>query len=183
MFALIEQPRLGWGSPVIWVTLGGGILMFALFLLRQRHAAQPILPLDMFRVRNFSYGNIATFFAYGALSLNGFVVAVYLQTGAGLPATLAGLASLPITLMMVLLSSRAGTLAGRLGPRLFMTVGPLLMAVGSLLLLTVSPDFSYWTQVLPSMIVLGSGSRSPSHRSPRRSSARSRRSDPVSPPP
>ncbi len=92
----------------------------------------------MFRVRNFSYGNIATFFAYGALSLNGFVVAVYLQTGAGLPATLAGLASLPITLMMVLLSSRAGTLAGRLGPRLFMTVGPLLMAVGSLLLLTVS---------------------------------------------
>ncbi len=157
VFALIEQPRLGWGSPVIWVTLGGGILMFALFLLRQRHAAQPILPLDMFRVRNFSYGNIATFFAYGALSLNGFVVAVYLQTGAGLPATLAGLASLPITLMMVLLSSRAGTLAGRLGPRLFMTVGPLLMAVGSLLLLTVSPDFSYWTQVLPSMIVLGLG--------------------------
>lgn len=157
VFALIEQPRLGWGSPVIWVTLGGGILMFALFLLRQRHAAQPILPLDMFRVRNFSYGNIATFFAYGALSLNGFVVAVYLQTGAGLPATLAGLASLPITLMMVLLSSRAGTLAGRFGPRLFMTVGPLLMAVGSLLLLTVSPDFSYWTQVLPSMIVLGLG--------------------------
>lgn len=157
VFALIEQPRLGWGSPIIWVTLGGGILMFALFLLRQRRAPQPILPLDMFRVRNFSYGNIATAFAYGALALNGFVVAVYLQTGAGLPATLAGLASLPITIMMVLLSSRAGTLAGRWGPRLFMTVGPLLMAVGSLLLLTVGSDFSYWTQVLPSMIVLGLG--------------------------
>ena len=157
VFALIEQPRLGWGSPVIWLSLGGGILMFALFLLRQRRAPQPILPLDMFRVRNFSYGNVATAFAYGALALNGFVVVVYLQSGAGLPATLAGLASIPVTVMMVLLSARMGTLAGRWGPRLFMTIGPLLMAVGALLLLTVSEDFSYWTQVLPSMIILGLG--------------------------
>jgi len=157
VFALIEQPRLGWDSPVIWLTLGGGILLFALFLLRQRHAPQPILPLDMFRVRNFSFGNVTTAFMYGALALNGFVVVVYLQTGAGLPATLAGLASIPITILMVLLSSRMGTLAGRWGPRLFMTVGPLLMALGSLLLLTVNEDFSYWTQVLPGIVVLGFG--------------------------
>ncbi|SFR91391.1 drug resistance transporter, EmrB/QacA subfamily [Microbacterium sp. cf046] len=157
VFALIEQPRLGWDSPVIWVTLGGGILLFVLFLLRQRTAPQPILPLDLFRVRNFSFGNITTAFMYGALALNGFVVVVYLQTGAGMPATLAGLASIPITVLMVLLSSRMGTLAGRWGPRLFMTVGPLLMAAGCLLLLTVGEDFSYWTQVLPGMIVLGLG--------------------------
>jgi EmrB/QacA subfamily drug resistance transporter len=157
VFALIEQPRLGWDSPIVWVTLGGGILLFVLFLLRQRRVPQPILPLDMFRVRNFSAGNVTTAFAYGALALNGFVVVVYLQQGAGLPATLAGLASLPTTILLVLLSARMGALAGRWGPRLFMTVGPLLMAIGCLLLLAVDEDFSYWTQVLPSMIVLGLG--------------------------
>jgi len=84
-------------------------------------------------------------------------VVVYLQTGAGLPATLAGLASIPITILMVLLSSRMGALAGRWGPRLFMTVGPLLMAVGSLLLLAVDQDFSYLTPVLPGIVILGFG--------------------------
>jgi EmrB/QacA subfamily drug resistance transporter len=157
VFALIEQPRLGWISPAIWLPLGLGILFFVLFLVRQRTVAHPILPLGLFRIRNFSAGNVATLFVYGALSLNGFVVAVYLQQGAGLSATAAGLASLPVTVLMVLLSSRMGTLAGRLGPRLFMTVGPLMMAVGALLLLTVGAAFDYWTQVLPSMIVFGLG--------------------------
>ena len=96
-------------------------------------------------------------FIYAALSLNGFVIGVYLQQGAGLGATAAGLASLPLTILMILLSSRAGGWAGRHGPRIFMTVGPLLMAVGALLLLTVSEDFSYWWQVLPAMIVMGLG--------------------------
>src|SRR5690606_11621020 len=130
-----------------------GVVMFGLFLLRQRTAATPILPLELFRIGNFRAGNIATLFVYAALSLNGFVVAVYLQQGAGLPATLAGLASLPTTILMIALSSSIGALAGRWGPRLFMTVGPLTMAAGSLLLLSVAEDFDYWWQVLPSMIV------------------------------
>ncbi|MFS0734169.1 MFS transporter [Microbacterium sp. 1P10UB] len=157
VFALIEEPNLGWGSPAIWIPGIAGILLFIGFLLRQRTVASPILPLDLFSSRNFSSGNIATFFIYGALSLNGFVLSVYLQQGAGLPATLAGLASLPTTILMVLLSSRMGTLAGRLGPRLFMTVGPLVMAAGSLLLLLVSESFDYWWQVLPGMILFGLG--------------------------
>lgn len=157
VFALIEQPNMGWSSPAIWGSLSVGAVMFLAFLLRQRTVRSPILPLDLFRVRNFWTGNVATVFVYGALSLNGFVVAVYLQQGAGLSATLAGLASLPITIMMVLLSSRVGALAGKWGPRLFMTVGPILMGVGALLLLTVREDFSYWWQVLPSMIVTGFG--------------------------
>jgi EmrB/QacA subfamily drug resistance transporter len=157
VFALIEQPNLGWSSPAIWAPFFGGIVLFVAFILRQRTTRHPILPLDLFRVRNFWTGNVATAFVYGALALNGFVVAVYLQQGAGLTATLAGLASLPSTLMLIIFSSRVGTLSGRFGPRFFMTVGPMVMAVGALLLLTVSDDFSYWWQVLPSMIVFGGG--------------------------
>ena len=157
VFGLIEQPRLGWAHPAIPATLVGGAVLFALFLLRQRTARAPILPLGLFRVRNFWVGNIATTLIYGALSLNGFVLAIYLQEGAGLSATLAGLASLPTTILMILLSSRVGALAGRWGPRLFMTVGPILMGAGSLLFLSVRPDFDYWWQVLPGMIVFGLG--------------------------
>ncbi|MBN9154395.1 MAG: MFS transporter [Microbacterium sp.] len=157
VFALIEQQNLGWASPAIWGSLTIGVLAFAGFLVRQATAQQPMMPLDLFRSRNFWSGNVATAFIYGALSLNGLVVGVYLQQGAGLPATLAGLASLPATIISILFSSRVGTWAGRIGPRLFMTVGPLVMAVGAALLLMVSPRFDYWTQVLPSVLVFGIG--------------------------
>ncbi|WP_433720190.1 MFS transporter [Microbacterium laevaniformans] len=157
VFALIEQPNLGWGSPAIWMPGLAGLVLLAGFVWRQRQVADPILPLDLFRSRNFSAGNLSTLFIYAALALNGFVLAVYLQQGAGLSATLAGLASLPSTLLMIALSSRIGTLVGRWGPRLFMTVGPLIMSVGALLLLLVADDFDYWWQVLPGMVVFGLG--------------------------
>lgn len=157
VFALIEQPNHGWTSPVIWGPGVVGAALFAWFLLRQRRSASPLMPLSLFRVRDFGWGNLATLFVYAALSLNGFVVGVYLQQGAGLTATAAGLASLPLTILMILLSSRAGAWAGKWGPRLFMTVGPAVMAVGALMLLTVSDDFDYWWQVLPAMIVMGLG--------------------------
>ncbi|MBS0024140.1 MFS transporter [Microbacterium paraoxydans] len=157
VFALIEQPNLGWGSPAIWIPGVAGAGLFAAFLLRQRRSASPLMPLWLFRVRDFGWGNLATLFVYAALSLNGFVVGVYLQQGAGLSATAAGLASLPMTILMILVSSRAGGWAGRWGPRIFMTVGPLIMAVGALMLLTVSAAFDYWWQVLPAMIVMGLG--------------------------
>lgn len=157
VFALIEQSALGWTSPVIWGSMTIGLLSFAAFLLRQRFARDPMMPLDLFRARNFWTGNVATAFIYGALSLNGFVLGVYLQQGAGLPATLAGLASLPATVLMILFSSRVGALAGKWGPRLFMTVGPILAAGGSLLLLSIGENFDYWWQVLPGIIVFGFG--------------------------
>ncbi|MCK6079815.1 MFS transporter [Microbacterium sp. EYE_5] len=157
VFALIEQPNLGWSNRLIWMPLVGGAALFGAFLLRQRTASSPILPLDIFTVRNFWTGNLSTFFVYAALSLNGFVVGVYLQQGAGLSATLAGLASLPATVLLFALSSWAGGLSARLGPRLFMTAGPLVMAGGALLLLTVREDFDYWTQVLPGLFVFGLG--------------------------
>lgn len=157
VFALIEQPNLGWAHPAIWLPMSLGVLAFAGFLARQATAPSPIMPLSLFRARNFWTGNVATALVYGALSLNGFVVSVYLQQGAGLSATLAGLASLPITVIMVLLSSRAGALAGRFGPRPLMTLGPLVMAGGALLLLSVGEEFDYWTQVLPGIVVFGFG--------------------------
>ncbi len=157
VFALIEQPNYGWQSPAIWIPGAAGAALFALFLLRQKRSASPLMPLDLFLVRNFGWGNLATLFVYAALALNGFVVGVYLQQGPGLTATAAGLASLPMTILMILLSSRVGAWAGRFGPRVFMTAGPLVMAAGSLMLLTVGDDFDYWWQVLPSMIVMGAG--------------------------
>lgn len=157
VFALIEQPNLGWTSPAIWLPGVLGAALFTWFLLRQRTSTEPLMPLWLFRVRDFGWGNIATLFVYAALSLSGFVVGVYLQQGAGLSATAAGLASLPMTILMILLSSRAGAWAGRFGPRIFMTVGPLVMAGGALLLLFVSAEFDYWWQVLPAMIVMGLG--------------------------
>lgn len=159
VYALIEQRNLGWGHPAIFLSMGLGLVAFAGFLVRQRYAKEPIMPLSLFAIRNFWAGNIATAFIYGALALNGFALVVYLQRddGPNFPATLAGLASLPITIIMVLFSRRVGALSGRYGPRFFMTVGPLLMGVASLLLLTVAQDFSYWWQVLPSILIFGVG--------------------------
>ncbi len=157
VFALIESPNLGWGNPAIYLAMGVGILAFAGFLVRQRFAKNPIMPLSLFTVRNFWTGNVATAFIYGALALVSFALAVYLQQGAGLPATLAGLATLPITILIILFSSRVGGLSGRFGPRAFMTIGPILMGLATLLFLTVSKDFSYWWQVLPGLILFGVG--------------------------
>ncbi len=157
VFALIEQQRLGWASPVILLPLVGGILAFVGFLVRQRLHADPMLPLGLFRVRNFWTGNVATALIYGALSLNGFAIGVYLQQGAKLPATFAGLALIPVTLIMIGFSSRVGALAGRFGPRLFMTIGPIIAGGGALLMLLIGDPFDYWWQLLPGVLVFGIG--------------------------
>ncbi|MEO8529317.1 MAG: MFS transporter [Pseudolysinimonas sp.] len=157
VFALIEQGNLGWANPAIYLSMGLGVLAFAGFLVRQRFARNPIMPLGLFRVRNFWTGNLATAFIYGALGLSSVVVGIYLQEGAHLPATLAGLASLPSILMMIGLSSRFGALAARYGARVFMTVGPILAGLGTLWYLMVANDFNYWWQVLPGVLVFGLG--------------------------
>lgn len=157
VFALIEQSTLGWSSPAIYLPLAGGILAFAGFLVRQRLHRNPMLPLSLFRVRNFWTGNVATALIYGALSLNGFALGVYLQQSAGLKATLAGLASIPVTFIMILFSSRVGGLSGKYGPRLFMTFGPIIAGLGALLMLLITDPFNYWWQVLPGILVFGLG--------------------------
>jgi MFS family permease len=157
VFALIEQPNLGWSDPAVWGAGLGGVAVFVWFVWRQSRIARPMLPLQLFAARNFAWGNVSTMLVYGALGLNGFVVSVYLQERAGLTATAAGLATMPLTIALILLSSRAGALAGRVGPRLFMTWGPIAMAGGALLMLSVSDPFSYWTQLLPGVLLFGVG--------------------------
>jgi EmrB/QacA subfamily drug resistance transporter len=157
VFALIEQGRYGWASPVVWVPLVVGVVAFALFLWWERRTRDPMMPLALFSSRNFSAGNIATVFIYGALGFGFFVIAIYLQQVAGWPATLAGLATLPPTIVMLLLSSRIGALAGTVGPRLFMTIGPIVGGVGFLLMLTVTPEIDYWLQLLPGLVLFGVG--------------------------
>jgi MFS family permease len=158
-FGIIEAERLGWGSPPIAGSLAAAVVLLLLFLWRQARVSAPVLPLGLFTVRTFWVGNVATLLIYAALSLQGFVVGVYLQdpNGPGLGATGAGLVSLPMTILMIVLSSRMGALAGKYGPRLFMGVGPLLLGAGCLLLLAVGSPFNYWTQVLPGVIVMGLG--------------------------
>jgi EmrB/QacA subfamily drug resistance transporter len=157
VFALIEQGSFGWGSPVIWLPLVIGLVALGAFLLRQRVVPNPMIPLELFRVRNFWVGNIATAFIYAALSLGGFILVVYLQEVAGYPATLAGLASLPVSIGSVLLSSWFGSLAGRFGPRLFMGIGPILGAIGYALMTATGERVNYWTQVLPGILVFTLG--------------------------
>ena len=159
VFALIEAPNLGWTHPAIFLSMGLGVLAFAAFLVRQRFASNPILPLGLFAVRNFWAGNLATVLVYGALGLTGLVVGVFLQEDAGPTATFAGLAMLPSTILMILFSSRVGALSARFGARLFMTIGPIISGLGALLYLFVrpAPDFDYWLQVLPAVLVFGLG--------------------------
>lgn len=157
VFALIEQQNLGWSSPVIIVTLVVGVVAFSGFLWRQRVATQPLMPLSLFSVRNFSVGNLATTFIYAALSLGGFVIVVFLQEVGGLSATAAGLALLPMTIINVALSSFFGALSGRIGPRLFMSIGPIVAGIGYVLMLAVRVPVDYVTQLLPGVIVFGVG--------------------------
>jgi EmrB/QacA subfamily drug resistance transporter len=156
-FALIQQPRLGWGDPGVLVPLLGGMALFAAFVLWERRTAYPMLPLGLFRVRNFAVGNVETFSMYAGLGVLGFLLVIFLQQVAGYDALQAGSALLPITLVMFALSKRFGALADRHGPRLFMGLGPLVAAAGLLLLVRVDADVDYVTEVLPALLVFSLG--------------------------
>ncbi|MBC7441016.1 MAG: MFS transporter [Ramlibacter sp.] len=157
VFALIEQGRLGWGSPVVLVPLLVGIVAFAGFLWWEARAPYPMMPLGLFRIRNFGVGNIATVGIYSALSLGFFVVTLYLQEVAGFSATVAGLAGVPVTVMLLLFATLFGTLAGRYGPRRFMTGGPVVAGVGFLLLIGAVPPIDVWLEVVPAVVLIGLG--------------------------
>ena len=157
VFGLIEQPNYGWGSPVILVPLVVGGFAFVGFIVYERRVADPMLELELFTRRNFAVGNIETFAMYAGIAILFFFLVIFLQEVAGYSALESGLASLPVTVLIFALSRRFGSLADRLGPRLFMGGGPLVSAAGLLLLLRTGVETSYVTDVLPAMLVFGLG--------------------------
>lgn len=157
VFALIEQANFGWGSAVVWVPLVVGVVSLVGFMVRETTARHPMMPFSLFSNRNFAVGNLATVAIYAALSVSGLVIVIYLQQVAGLSATLSGLVMLPVTIMLILFSSRFGTLAGRFGPRWFMAIGPALAAVGFLLMRAIGTPFDFVSQALPGVLLFGLG--------------------------
>ena len=157
VFALIEQPRFGWSSPVILAPLLGGAVTSALFLAYERHVAQPMLKLELFARRNFAIGNLETVAIYAGLAVLFFFLTIFLQQVAGYSALASGLALLPVTLVAFALSRRFGALADRYGPRLFMGAGPLVAAAGLVLLLRTDTDTAYVAELLPALLLFSLG--------------------------
>ena len=157
VFALIEQPRLGWSSPAVFVPLIAGVVLLGAFLWHESRAPDPMLPLGLFRRRNFSAGNIETFSMYAGLAVLFFFLVLFLQQIGGYTPLQSGLATLPVTVIMFVLSRRFGALADRFGPRLFMGAGPLVAACGLLLFQRIGTSVDYVSEVLPALLVFALG--------------------------
>jgi EmrB/QacA subfamily drug resistance transporter len=156
-YGLIEAPGAGWGSAAVVGCLAVGLVASVGFVLTERRSPAPMLPPSMFVARQFAATNAVTFLLYGALGGALFLLPVVLQQVAGYSPLDAGLTLVPVTILMFTLSAASGRLATRLGPRLQMSVGPLVAGVGLTLLVRLTSDHSYVTGVLPGVLVLGLG--------------------------
>jgi EmrB/QacA subfamily drug resistance transporter len=157
VFALIEEPRRGWGDPLILVSFFGGLALLAVFVWWERRTPQPMLPLRLFNKRNFTFANLETLTVYAALSTLTFFLVLFLQQLAGYSALKSGLTLVPITIVMFLLSPRVGRLSMRHGPRLFMGIGPLVAGAALLGFTRLKPGFDYWTELLPPLLLFSVG--------------------------
>ncbi|MFI7140671.1 MFS transporter [Streptomyces massasporeus] len=153
-YALIEA---GEGGAVVVVSAVAGLAAAVAFVVVERRRPDPMMPLDIFASRQFTAVNLVTLCVYAALGGFFFLAALQLQVVVGYSALAAGTALLPTTVLMLLLSARSGELAARIGPRIPLTVGPLLCAAGMLMMLRVGPGASYAADVLPALVVLGLG--------------------------
>ncbi|MEV4710392.1 MFS transporter [Micromonospora sp. NPDC049374] len=157
-YALVDAPDRGLDSPAVVVAaLAGVVAAVAFVVLERRRGETAMLPTGLFRSRLFSVLNFFTVLVYAALGGFTFFIAVYLQNVIGWSALLTGLALLPMTLLLLVGSPVTGALSTRIGPRLPLTVGPLLAAVGLLMLREIEPGASYWRQVLPGVAIFGVG--------------------------
>jgi EmrB/QacA subfamily drug resistance transporter len=157
VFALIQEPEHGWSSGMVFVPLVVGFAMLGLFVYWESRTRDPMLPLSLFKSRNFTVGNLTTLALYAGLGAATFLLALFLQEAAGYSAFEAGLSLLPLTVLTFALSRRFGALADKIGPRPFMGFGPIVAGIGLLLMMRINSDGDYVTQVLPGVIVFGLG--------------------------
>ncbi len=156
-YGLIAASSDGWAAVSVLVPLALGVVLLGLFILVEAKGPEPMLPLGIFASRQFSAANAVTFVVYAALGGVLFLVPTVLQVAHGYSPIAAGTALLPVTFIMLLLSSRSGALAARIGPRLQMTVGPLVIAASLALFTRIGGSGDYLTAVLPAVVVFGLG--------------------------
>ena len=156
-YGLIEAPTRGWSDPAVLACLAVAAATAPVFLVVEHRRAHPMLPLGLFRSRQFTGANAVTFAVYGALGGALFLLPIELQIVKGYSPLESGVALLPLTLVMLALSARSGALSARIGPRLQMTVGPLVVAGGLFLLTRATDPGSYWTQVFPAVLLFSFG--------------------------
>ena len=155
-YAFIEGPGLGFDAPVVLGSLAVSGVAWIVFVRVERRQPAPMVDLAIFRSRQFVSANVITFIVYAALSGTIFLLPIELQMVAGYSPLQAGMALLPITVLLLVLSPRAGRLLHDVGPRLPMTLGPLIAAVGLALFLRIQRG-DYLVEVLPAVLVLGFG--------------------------
>jgi EmrB/QacA subfamily drug resistance transporter len=153
----IEQPHLGWGDPLIPGSLVGGFVLLGAFVAYELRTPMPMLPLRLFRLRNFSVTNVETLSVYGGLSALSTFVTLFLIEFAGYSALHAGLALLPITMVMFFLSPRMGRLSMQYGPRLFMSLGPIIGGIAIVAYTRLPEHPSYWVDILPALLLFSIG--------------------------
>jgi EmrB/QacA subfamily drug resistance transporter len=171
--AIYGQQRL-WRDPLAYIALGVGGVGIVVLPFWMAHSPHPLIPLRLFRSRNFTITNLSTLVIYGALYVYGYNAGLFMQGTIGYTATAAGLTFLPGSILLAVFSPRFGALAGRYGPRLFMAVGPAIMALGTLWLVRIPatsipwrfatsdsttfwPPASYFIDFLPASLVFGIG--------------------------
>jgi EmrB/QacA subfamily drug resistance transporter len=155
-YGLIEGPARHWPAATI-LSLVAGLLLSVAFIWFENRTPDPMVKLSLFKSRNFSGANVMTFAMYGALSGFTFALVIYLQTTLHYSSLKAGLSLLPVSILMFLFAGRVGRLSGRLGPRRFMTVGPIIAGLGIAAFYSLSPGDSYLLHVLPGAIIFGIG--------------------------
>ncbi|HZC30639.1 MAG TPA: MFS transporter, partial [Gaiellaceae bacterium] len=148
----IEQPSLGWADPLVPGGIAGGLLLLAAFVVYEMRTPMPMLPLQLFRKRNFSVTNIETLLVYGGLSGLSVFLSLFLLEFAGYSPFRAGLATLPITVVMFFLSRFAGRLSMQYGPHLFMAIGPIVAGVSLVALARLPARLDYWVDLLPPLL-------------------------------
>jgi EmrB/QacA subfamily drug resistance transporter len=153
----IEQPQLGWGDPLILTAFIGGLASLGAFVAYELRTPMPMLPLRLFRLRNFTVANIETLSVYGGLSALTTFLTLYLIEFAGFSALRAGVSLLPVTFVMFFLSPRMGRLSMQYGPRLFMGLGPIVAGLGVLAYTRLPQDINYWVDIFPPLLVFSIG--------------------------